>query len=237
MKATRVAWWLLALGLLVAVWWLWPRQQPLPVSAAPGSAPEMATAAACALPMPVAHGAPPLQGPLPVGASQVALDDARLLPVAGFSIEARVLGRADYRLGREARYSPTDLALGWGRMRDAAVLAQLDIRQSGRWYHYRWSGLPPLPPPEIVASSANMHMIPADAGIAEALGRVRRDQSVRIDGWLVDVQARDGWRWRSSTRRDDTGQGACEIVYVCAVTLLDPARGSGQATPVPRSPQ
>ena len=60
---------------------------------------------------------------------------ATLQPLAGFSVEARVLSRENYRLGREAELSPTDLALGWQRMREDPVLAQLKISQSSRWYH------------------------------------------------------------------------------------------------------
>ena len=141
-----------------------------------------------------------------------------LRPLAGFSIDARVLSREDYSFGREAMLSPTDLALGWGRMREDAVLARLDISQGGRWYQYRWQGDPPLPPTEIVRSSANMHLIPADAVAAAALSRVRTGERVRIDGWLVEAVAPDGWHWRSSTTRDDSGSGACEVVYVCSIS-------------------
>jgi hypothetical protein len=41
---------------------------------------------------------------------------------------------------------------------------------------------------------------------------------VRIEGWLVEAVAPDGWRWRSSTTRDDSGNGACELIYVCSIT-------------------
>jgi hypothetical protein len=80
-----------------------------------------------------------------------------------------------------------------------------------------------LPKDEIARSSANMHMIPSDVRVAAALRKVREGDDVRIDGWLVQVDAADGWRWRSSTTRDDTGSGACELVYVCAITA-GPAR-------------
>jgi hypothetical protein len=62
-----------------------------------------------------------------------------------------------------------------------------------------------------------MHLIPADAEVAREMAKVDADDRVRIDGWLVQVEAGDGWRWRSSLRRDDSGGGACELVYVCAV--------------------
>jgi hypothetical protein len=158
-----------------------------------------------------------LQTEVPAGMTLPGVGDARLLPLAGFSIEARVLGREDYRIGREADYSPTDLALGWGRMTEDAVLSRLEISQSSRWYRYRWQDAPPIPVRDIVRSSANMHMIPADDTVAAALGRIERGDRVRIDGWLVQIEAKD-WRWRSSLTRDDSGGGACELVYVCSIT-------------------
>ena len=146
------------------------------------------------------------------------VEGARLQPLAGFSIDARVLSRRDYRLGREAGIAPTDLALGWGRMRDDQVLARLDIEQRGRWYRYTWHDRsPPIPSREIARSSANMHIIPADAAAAAALARIEAGQRVRIDGWLVEIAAHDGWRWRSSLTRDDQGGGACELVYACSI--------------------
>ena len=145
---------------------------------------------------------------------------SRLVPLAGFSLDGRVLSRKDYRSGREADWSPTDLTLGWDGMARDEVLDRLDIRQSGRWYHYRWRDDPPLPPREIASSSANMHMIPASTEIARTLAGIRAGQQVRIDGWLVEVQADDGWRWRSSTSRTDTGGGACEVIYVCGLSAM-----------------
>ena len=148
------------------------------------------------------------------------LKPATLQPLAGFSVDARVLSREDYASGRESALSPTDLALGWQRMGDDAVLSHLAISQSARWYHYRWNGQPPLPPREIAESSANMHMIPADARVAVALHRIAKGDRIRIDGWLVRADAPDGWRWRSSLTREDVGAGACEVVYVCSITPL-----------------
>jgi len=179
--------------------------------------------AGCPMPPALRGSGAPLQSVVPTGMRPFAMGASTLTPLAGFSLDARVLSRKDYARGREADWSPTDLALGWDGMARDEVLARLDIGQSGRWYHYRWQGEPPLPPDEIARSSANMHMIPADATVARALARVEPGQRVRIDGWLVEVQADDDWRWRSSTRRDDTGGGACELVYVCALSA-GPAR-------------
>ncbi|WP_159017192.1 hypothetical protein [Cognatiluteimonas profundi] len=207
-----------ALALLVAIvgWWYSPASPRVPAFAvaAHGSQPQ------CPMPPRVAAGDPPLQSAVPSNVASFQLAAAQLQPLAGFSVDARVLSRRDYSLGREAQLSPTDLALGWGRMRDDAVLSQLQISQSSRWYRYGWSGDPPLPPEEIARSSANMHLIPSDAESAAELHRVRDGSHIRIDGWLVEATSPDGYHWRSSTTREDTGAGACEVVYVCAITQL-----------------
>ncbi len=209
---------LVLLGLLCAVvWWLATRPTGTPANeTVPGTATSV-SASRCPMPPRVQRGAMPLQNEVPAGIALPAIGGARMTPLAGFSVEARVLSREDYRLGREAEYSPIDLALGWGRMSEDAVLSQLDISQGSRWYRYRWKNAPPIPLDEIVRSSANMHMIPADDAVAAALRRIERGQRVRIDGWLVEVNASDGWRWRSSLTREDSGGGACELVYVCSI--------------------
>lgn len=162
----------------------------------------------------------PRQGPV-TGEPAHRIGEFSITPLHAFAIEARVLGREDYRFGVEAELSPMDLALGWGRMSDGAVLERLAFRQGGRFFHYRWGGEgPPIPPAEIVRSSANMHMIPADEDVAAALDAVREGQVVRIEGWLVRADRADGWRWISSTTREDSGAGACELVLVARLTTL-----------------
>lgn len=141
----------------------------------------------------------------------------RLTPLAKFSINARVLSREDYRFDAESALSPMDLALGWGRMSDTAVLERLDIGQSVRFYSYRWADMPPLPPAEIVESSANMHMVPANSAVARQLEKVRKGDVVQLEGFLIEARRNDGWYWRSSLTRKDSGAGACELVYVTSV--------------------
>lgn len=155
----------------------------------------------------------PVQVELDAPQSPITLEDATLHPLARFSLTARVLSREDYRFDPESDLSPTDLALGWGRMSDSAVLRDIDVMQSGRFYYWQVRSLP-IPRREIETHSANMHMIPANAVIAHALKRVRAGDVVTLEGMLVEADKPDGWRWRSSMTRTDTGAGACEVVYV-----------------------
>ncbi|MEM9305154.1 MAG: hypothetical protein AAGE01_23795 [Pseudomonadota bacterium] len=141
-----------------------------------------------------------------------------ITPVASFEIEARVLGRKNYRLGSAADLSPIDLALGSGPMSDEVVLDRIDISQSGRFYRWRTDVLP-IPRREIEHNSANMHLIPASASVEDQLRQIRKGHIVQLKGHLVNVDRDDGWYWRTSKTRTDTGGGACELVFVERVTV------------------
>ena len=139
--------------------------------------------------------------------------------LAPFDLEGRVLSRRDYNGDREAELSPTDLAMGWGAVDTPAVLEALKVSQRNRWYFWRADSLP-VTPREVSVQSANMHMIPANPEAAAALDAVSADDRVRIIGTLVEVRGNDGWRWRSSLTREDTGSGACEVVLLERLVVL-----------------
>lgn len=213
-------WLFLFIAIAAAAWW-WGTPSataPFPSSSAATSSAPTLSVVACAPPARLAGDDGAVQSDAPGAMTPFPLSNATAKPLAGFSVAARVLSRKAYGSGREADFSPVDLALGWGPMRDDAVLSQLDISQSGRFYRYRWTDQPPIPPDDIVRSSANMHLVPANAAVADALDAVDAGDRVRIDGWLVQIDANDGWRWRSSLTREDSGAGACELIYVCGVT-------------------
>ena len=142
-----------------------------------------------------------------------------LRPLARLTVQARVLRREDYYLGKEADLSPLDLALGWQRMADPAVFERLNISQGRRWYFYSWRDQPPIPVQEIVQSSANMHLIAATPAVERALRKVRGGELIRLRGLLVEATHPSGWRWTSSLSRTDSGADSCELVFVEAVQV------------------
>ena len=147
--------------------------------------------------------------------------DITLMTRARFELTARVLSREDYRFDAGAKLAPVDLALGWGRMSDSSVLSSIEISQGNRFYHWHVDRFP-IPRREIETSSANMHMIPADDTARSELERVRPGEVVHLEGFLVDATRPGGWRWRTSMTRDDTGDGACELVYVESIEPATP---------------
>ena len=150
------------------------------------------------------------------------VDAYQLTELASFKITAKVLAKKNYSFDRGAQLSPTDLALGWGRMSDETVLEQIKISQSGRFYFWRVAAFP-IPQREIETHSANMHVIPENISVKHALGKVRPGDIVEMSGSLVNVLSTDNqWRWRSSLTRDDTGGGACELIWVKSLRIVTP---------------
>ncbi|WIF66145.1 hypothetical protein QN096_20600 [Metapseudomonas otitidis] len=158
--------------------------------------------------------------PASIASGELRVGKDRITPLQPFQLEARILGREDYRFDAGARLSPTDLALGWGPMADPAVLAQIRITQGNRWYHWSTERFP-IPRREIETHSANMHMIPATAQVARDLADVAPGQRISISGQLVRVDGDDGFTWVSSLTREDTGNGACELVWLERIERLD----------------
>jgi hypothetical protein len=147
--------------------------------------------------------------------------DTTLHTRAHFALTARVLSREDYHFDGGSSLAPMDLAMGWGRMSDTAVLSNIDISQSGRFYYWHVDAFP-IPRREIETSSANMHLIPADAGVRRAMERVHPGEVIHLEGFLVDASRPDGWQWHTSLTREDTGNGACELIYVESLAPVAP---------------
>src|SRR5450432_1902736 len=137
-----------------------------------------------------------------------------LKPLAHFALDARVLHQKIYRYDRQAALAPVDLAVGWGPMSDQAVLNQLEISQSARFFWYEWQHQPPLAPEEIVAHATNLHLIPASKALRAKCKSLHAGELIHLSGLLVEATGPDIGTWRSSLTRTDTGNGACELIWV-----------------------
>ena len=79
----------------------------------------------------------------------------------------------------------------------------------------------PIPRRELEINSANMHIIPATPAVADQINQIREHQLVILEGELVEVSGPNGFHWRSSLSREDTGDGACELMRVDSVQWLE----------------
>jgi len=138
---------------------------------------------------------------------------------AKYEITARVLRKEVYRLDGGAGLAPVDLGVGWGPLSDSAVIDQLQFSQMGRFFYWQpRSAKFPLPAATLISHLAQMHMIPATEAIDAKLRRVRPGQIVTASGYLVDIRNASGFVWNTSLSRTDTGDGACEILWVEALS-------------------
>ena len=189
--------WFVLLILVATGWWLL-RDEPAKWKGIPAAAEPIQTSKD--LPAPFRHG------------------EYLITPLATYSIKAIALSRDHYRFDPAAKLAPLDLALGWKSMSISSVINDLKITQSARWYEYSWRGEAPLEPTQIAQQSANTHCIPADKNIERQLMSIRRHDLVMLEGYLVEVTGPNGWHWRSSLTRDDTGGGACEVLFITSLT-------------------
>ena len=146
--------------------------------------------------------------------------DYAVTAVASYEIKARVLHTKHYWADHNDLV-PYDVALGWGRMSDQGVLDRIEISQSNRFFFYQWANEPPIPENEIISHAANVHIIAASRETASAVSGLRAGQLVELRGYLVNVTGPNGFSWNTSLRRDDTGNGACELFYVESLQTLD----------------
>jgi hypothetical protein len=147
--------------------------------------------------------------------------DYLVSPLADFDITARVLSKERYWIDRGAELAPVDLALGWGPMSDDKVLSKLKISQRNRWFYWKPKGDLPISADMISLNAANMHLIPENDDIESRIKSVNVGHIVKFKGHLVRVNRSDGWHWESSLSRADTGDGACEVIFVKEFLILE----------------
>lgn len=190
--------------ILAAAWWLW--FQFVPIYRLPG----------------ITAPREPQQVLLPPYRSAINIRGWKVRPLAVYRIDARVLSKTSYEGDPAGDLLPYDLAVGWGRMSDTAVIRKLDIGQSFRFYRWSYWGEPPIPRDEIVSHSCNMHIIPGSERVQRQISLLRTGSLVRLSGYLVEaIDGKDGTRMTSSLTRTDSGAGACEIMLVQSVQERD----------------
>lgn len=144
-----------------------------------------------------------------------------LYPLADYSISAYLVSKRRYRGGFMNELSPWDYALLWGNVQH--MLKDLKFDQIVRFCLYSYKSGATVDPSYVAEHMANTHLIPANANIRKAMARAKKGDSVRLEGYLVRVHAtRDGKTeatWQSSLTRNDTGNGACEVMYVSSLQI------------------
>lgn len=157
-----------------------------------------------------------------------------LTPLFNYDISGLVAHHYSYNrwfsLSRTDEVFTVDLCLMWGdNIRSGAYQNKsLRVSQDERFcvYSYQYgSGAPAQN-----SSLSNNHMVVKNPEIQKVIDSISAGDQVRIIGKLVNAKAvalgatrqYEGRQreWHTSTARNDTGAGACEIIYVENVQIL-----------------
>jgi hypothetical protein len=147
-----------------------------------------------------------------------------VFPRAKYEITAKVVSKKRYYDGWASKIAPYDFALAWGRLIETEISKFIIYSQIRRFYFFTCKWNCPVTQDYIADHSSNNHLIPANSNIFNALKKIKEGNIIQLWGFLVNVrgmcQERDV-NWTSSTTREDTGNGACELMYVEKVRLKD----------------
>lgn len=67
---------------------------------------------------------------------------------------------------------------------------------------------------------SNNHLLTADKSLRNKITQLRIGDQVKIKGWLSEYRSSKGFHRGTSTSRSDTGNGACETLYVSEVDII-----------------
>ena len=148
---------------------------------------------------------------------------ALITPLADYKISGRVVSKRHYYNDWLSKLSPVDLAIAWGVFSSRKYDSNISYWHSDRYYSYRYKGNFEGDPSTVGTHSANEHLIPANTKIAKVLKSIKKNEIVEITGQLVNVEWLDkktgAQTFTTSLTRDDTGAGACEVIYVTRVKI------------------
>ncbi|MBO5575917.1 MAG: hypothetical protein J5956_06410 [Ruminococcus sp.] len=149
-----------------------------------------------------------------------------------YEIEALVVHTKHYDGSSLAdELAPVDLALAWGTVAEHNEEIDFNWEQRGRWYYWSVNDASDLAPVGGTAGvnrqSANNHILPAFSRVKETVLDIKTGDRIKLKGYLVNINALksngESFTWVSSTTREDTGDGACEVFYVTQAEIIDRA--------------
>jgi hypothetical protein len=117
-----------------------------------------------------------------------------------------------------------DVCVVWGEAIANGSYRKVTYTSGEFTCYFSWSGR--LDPPFNPEKMSNNHLIPADDLVAHRIRGLRIGDQIRMIGLLVDYNVssngRNVFTRQTSLTRKDTGNGACEILYVTDLHVVRP---------------
>ena len=120
----------------------------------------------------------------------------------------------------------TDLCVVWGDNLKTPAYREMSYSSTETWCYYSTRSQEVMQAFDANAM-ANNHLLTDDARLAKKLSEVRIGDQVHFRGYLAEYSHNHGFAFKrgTSTVRTDTGNGACETVFVEHFENLRPGGG------------
>lgn len=137
-------------------------------------------------------------------------------------VVSRAFHNATYGLHRKwnDHLNVADLCIVWGDNADTLDLNAFDFWNGQFTCNISTSSDPAwtaFKPDEL----SNNHLLSDDEAIREQIQKVNIGDRVRLTGWLSRYGNDQGFSRDTSTTRDDSGNGACETIFIRRFEILD----------------
>ncbi len=157
--------------------------------------------------------------------------DYELTQLYDYDISGLVVHKMNYSwftIYKGEKVFSTDLCLIWGDNIKSKVFKNNSVKfyQDCRWCNVEWYGNVDFNLNQL----SNNHLIVITPVLLNKIAAISSGDQVRIKGKLVYAKARpsgktrdedsNGFEWRSSVTRNDTGAGACEVIFVEDAQIL-----------------
>lgn len=114
-----------------------------------------------------------------------------------------------------------DFCVVWGDSANADILREFDFssaqftcrystKSNQAWQSFNHDQL------------SNNHLLATDDDIRDTISDIKIGDQIKIKGWLSHYIGPMGYERGTSTTRTDTGNGACETIYVNDIEILSP---------------
>jgi hypothetical protein len=141
-----------------------------------------------------------------------------LVPVALYKTSVLVVHTKHYN-DEDAELVPVDLCVVWGVLAENEYLQYTTFIQEDRGCECIYDVGSPVDTPDVLSLFVNIHLIPADDYILQAIMTIRKGQKIVLEGFLVDIYLNGSIYIETSRTRADNGEGSCEIMYVTRVRI------------------
>lgn len=147
--------------------------------------------------------------------------NASLVPKARYEMVGKVCSRNNYTHGWLKDVAPFDLCVMWGRLATENLSGKVKFWQDDmRFSQFYVMPGSPFDVGYVYSHFSNNHVICHDETLCKAVSRIDKGDIVRVTGYLIYMQGTykgNEVNWNSSLSRNDTGNGACEIIYLSSL--------------------